>query len=129
MAYKFKATHISIQDEGDILTIGFADDEISPSKYLILQKKHNYDDQDKKLGMDKIYVEIGDQSQSSYGGVVSILQKNNKICFQLDDSASRSLKIDHLVDIDLFISDENVQRISEKLNYIADEEGIVFQRH
>lgn len=66
----FDAQAVSGRDpHAGLLLVGFYDDPISPSRYLLLQRSVEPDDQDKTLGHDTYHVEWCEQGQSIYGGI------------------------------------------------------------
>jgi hypothetical protein len=53
----FYAHHVVVSDEGDFFLVAFADDKSDTHEYLVLQRAHEFDDQDTRLGMDDVYIE------------------------------------------------------------------------
>ena len=94
MNYCFDATHIFVQDDGHMVMIGFADDEFEPTRFVILQKAHKYDDQDKKMGMDKIHIQVEDESRSKYGGINAVTVSEDLIRVSLSDETKSALSVD-----------------------------------
>ena len=121
MAYRFEAAHIFARDDGFVVTIGFVDSNTSPSQYLILQRQHKYDEQEERLGMDKIYIEIEDQSRSVYGGIKTISVEKNEFSFGLDSDASEALHIDGVIDIEVAAHVNDMQEVVEKLKRVVEE--------
>jgi len=99
MVYCLNATHLFCEDDGCAIILGFADDEIEPSKFVILQQTHGNDAQDEKLGMDKIHIQVGGCCESIYGGINAVYLTGDKISIQLDDAACSTLKVDRGLEI------------------------------
>jgi hypothetical protein len=55
-------------DEALVL-VAFADDPVKPSRYLLLQRSLEPDDQDRALGHNTYHVEWCGQERSIYGGI------------------------------------------------------------
>lgn len=81
MNVKFPATYYDSSSEEDVLTVGFADSENDPQSFLILQRAIEPDEQDKELGQDTYYVEIGDPGMAGYGGIDDVAITEEKIIF------------------------------------------------
>lgn len=126
MAYRFNATHIFAQDDGYVTMIGFADDEFEPSKFVILQKANVYDEQDKKMGMDKIHVQIEDESRSKYGGINAVQVSGDLISISLSDEAKSALSVDGDIEVILMPDHQNYSEVKNQLVRICKEEGITF---
>jgi hypothetical protein len=69
MSLKFHANTYSAYTEDDVQILGFADDGQQPEHYLLLQRAECFDEQDRQLGMDTYYVELGGQGVAGYGGI------------------------------------------------------------
>lgn len=69
MSFKFHATTYSACTEDEVRILGFADDGQQPGHYLLLQRAECVDEQDRLLGMDTYYVELGGQDVAGYGGI------------------------------------------------------------
>jgi len=69
MTPSFHASSVSIEDKDEYLLIGLVDDEFAAGDYLMLQRAYEFDEQDRRLGMDNVYIERNDQGYSSYGGI------------------------------------------------------------
>lgn len=124
MTYKFTASHVFNEDDGYMVTLGFADDEFEPSQFVIIQRAHEYDDQDIKLGMDKLHIQVEDQSRTQYGGVSSIDVMDGYLLIKLDDKAKASLKVDGDIEITLDQNHPNLRDTLSALEGIAKKESI-----
>lgn len=95
----FKATHISVTHEDDYLLVGFADDEFDAGEYLMLQRAYEFDEQDTAHGMDTVYIERNDQSQSTYGGITRVLLAQTYVQVMLTATAADALACDQMITI------------------------------
>lgn len=71
--------------------IGFSERQGGDGKYLILQRSHEFDEQDRALGMDRVHVQISDESRSCYGGISEISVSHDGIRFSFDEKAAVAL--------------------------------------
>lgn len=69
MNLKFHANTYSAYTEDEVQILGFADDGQQPEYYLLLQRAECFDEQDRQLGMDTYYLELGGQGVAGYGGI------------------------------------------------------------
>jgi hypothetical protein len=91
MIPSFHASCISIDDTADCLQIGFADHAHGTADYLLLQRAHEVDDQDKRLGMDDVYVERNDQSFSVYGGIAQFELLGDRVRIVFDQKGATNM--------------------------------------
>ena len=126
--YSFRANHIFADDDGQAVTIGFANDAHDPSRSVILQLAHQFDEKDKNTGMDQLFVQIEDQGRSIYGGISSIEVRDNVLVLQLEKSAMVSLQIDDRIKIGLDEDHPNVDAAILQLEKIAGREGLPFSK-
>ncbi len=83
--------HLFIGEEDDILTIGFADKADEPTTYLLLQRSLLPSEQDKRLGQDKVYLELNEQIHSAYGGIKQVDLNDNRLLLVLDAKTADEL--------------------------------------
>jgi hypothetical protein len=68
-----------VDEDSDVLMVGFADDEFDTKEYILLQKTLVPGQKDKELGLDKVHIEYNDQSRSTYAGILNIVMYNDGI--------------------------------------------------
>lgn len=127
MSYCFDATNISVQDDGYMVMVVFADDEHDPSKFVMLQKAHKYDDQDKRLGMDKIHIQLEDESRSAYGGINAIIISPDKIKISISEQTRARLLIDGDIEIRIVADKLEFGKIASQLKIMSEADGIIFE--
>lgn len=127
MTYKFTASHVFNQDDGYMIMLGFANDEFEPSRFVLIQKAHEFDAQDIKLGMNKLHIQVEDQSRAQYGGITSFNIRGDSIVIELDDLAKSSLKIDGDIEIMLDLKHPDLENVISVLKDIAEKENILFK--
>ncbi len=106
--------------------VGFSDDELAPKKFVILQKAHIYGEQDKKLGMDKIHIQIEGQSRSVYGGIRAIYTDGENIKLVLNDETRLALSVDGDIEVSTIVDQTQFEKVLSKLKKICETEGILF---
>lgn len=84
-------SHIAVDVENGSYVLGFYEREDGSGKYLLLQRSHEFDEQDRALGMGKVHVEISDESRSCYGGISEISVSHDGIRFSFDEKAAVAL--------------------------------------
>lgn len=85
------ARHIAVHSDGVMDIVGFSERAGGDGRYLILQRSHEFDEQDRALGMDKVHVQISDESRSCYGGISEISVSHDGIRFFFDEKAAAAL--------------------------------------
>src|SRR6266849_9598422 len=91
MSTVLNGQHTYAQEQDGILTIGFADDLNQPSEYLLLQRSFMPSDQDKRLGHDRVHIELNDQYYSTYGGVKRVRLAGGQLFLSLDEKTAKAL--------------------------------------
>ena len=104
MNYKFSANHIVVEEDELMKMISFADDEFAPSKFVILQKATANNESEQAMGMDKIHIQIEDESRSNYGGISAVRLIGGNLVLSLDREARLALQIEG--DVEIFV-DQN----------------------
>lgn len=110
------ARHIAVHSDDVMDLVGFSERAGGGGKYLILQRLHEFDGQDRALGMDKVHVEISDESRSCYGGISEIVLFGDRIVFSFDERSSVILGVDGWLNIKV---DESLLASSGAIDFIA----------
>ena len=125
MTYCLNASHVFFHYDGYMVVLGFSDDEFEPKKFIILQKTHGYDEQDERLGMNNIHVQIEDASRSKYGGIKAVQTGERFMRIVLFDDAKSILAVDgdiKIISVDNFYFKEAKSELkkmceAEKIEY------------
>ncbi|WP_295923446.1 Imm10 family immunity protein [uncultured Xanthomonas sp.] len=73
-SFVLQARSIAVEHpEGECHLVGFADQALDTTTYLLLQRAFSFDEQDVALRMDTYHVEWCGQETSGYGGVSQFL--------------------------------------------------------
>lgn len=128
MNYKFNANHIVVEQDEFMEMICFADDEFSPSKFVILQKSAVNNEDERAMGMDKIHIQVEDESRSTYGGISAARLIGGNLVFSLDKEAMQALQIEGDVEIGVDRSHHNFASAMLALKKICQLDGVEFSK-
>ncbi|MBB5766444.1 MULTISPECIES: Imm10 family immunity protein [Xanthomonas] len=91
-SFAFDARVVSGHDpEEGLFFVGFSDDPLDPSRYLLLQRSLAPDDQDRALGHDTFHVEWCGQEHSCYEGIEEFELGTTAARIRFDSQATESL--------------------------------------
>jgi hypothetical protein len=93
MNYELEAKFASLEEDDERLVFALAADDSGDGKYVMFQLSLRAEDQDRRLGLDGLYIECDDQSRGCYLGVESIRRAGNRIEIGLTDKGKQSLKV------------------------------------
>jgi hypothetical protein len=124
--YHFNARHIFVEDDDSMTMIGFADDEFSPSKFMLIQKASNVDERERAMGFEKLHIQIEDESRSRYGGITEIRVSSENLVVSLDQPARVALKIEGNVEIAFDPNHPVFERAISKLKKMCEREAVSF---
>jgi len=68
----FNAGFITCEEADGVIMVGFADDQFATSEYVLFQRTLAPDEQDKKLALDGVHVQVDSPDKSGYDGIESI---------------------------------------------------------
>ena len=69
MQFELEAKTVIAERAESFWQVGFADDPVDTTEYLLLRRDVEDDEQNIRLGMATYYVEVGGQGASCYGGI------------------------------------------------------------
>jgi hypothetical protein len=90
---QFTANTVVVDDSDDeFILVGFADEQDGAYREALhFQRSHEFDEQDVALGMDSVYAERNDQSQSGYGGVQRVELHPNRVRVLIGDELAERM--------------------------------------
>lgn len=91
------ANRVSFEEDDIIAVFAFCADEGQSSEYVMLQYPLQTDAQDRRLGLDGLYIERDDQAFGCYRGVESIRRLGDRIEIGLTAEGKRRLKVERIV--------------------------------
>jgi hypothetical protein len=111
----FHATCVSIENTEFCLQVGFADREFDTTQYLMLQRAHAFDEQNRRLGSANVYVERDAQSNSMYGGVAYCEMLPGRFRLLLDEDGATVMQGLREMEITFVASSEKLSALSAAL--------------
>jgi Immunity protein 10 len=100
MAIIFHASMLDISEEDwGIRIILSVEDTLEAERYLMIQRKDTFTDQDVRLKMDDVYIETCGQGWSWYGHIDSFELFDTRIRVQLDAEAARRIGDDGVIEV------------------------------
>jgi hypothetical protein len=81
------------------LIVWSVDEDLSAERYLMLQRKSEFSEQDVRLGMADVYIECCGQGWSWYGHIVSFELSPDKVRVQLDSEAAKRMRDDGHIEV------------------------------
>lgn len=118
------ARYVAMHSDDVMDLIGFSERPGGDGKYLILQRSHEFDEQDRALGMDKIHVQISDESRSCYGGISEIAVSHDDICFSFDEKAATVLGLNGPLHVNVDEALLSSTGVIDFMRKICDPDGI-----
>jgi hypothetical protein len=115
-----------VNNDIDVLIIGFADDEFDTEEYVLLQRSLNPTNEDKELGYDKVHITYNDESQSLYGGIKKFFLKRNLIEITLEQEVSEILNCHNVIEITFCIGKDEVIDIHNYLIKMFSNENSIY---
>jgi hypothetical protein len=87
-----EATDVVV-DDADLgfIVVGFDSEGPGLRGSLMLQRSHEFDEQDVALGMDHVYIERDSQRYSAYGGITRFELRRDRAMVSLDAATARKL--------------------------------------
>ena len=117
--YALTANRVFTEDDGITNTVAFRDDAQGADAYLLVQLAHEFSQEDLELGMNTVYLELGDEMRATYGGLTAIEVAPTSILFRLDSESAADLKVDGGIKIALDVEGPKLAEALERLAAIA----------
>lgn len=111
----FHAGCVYAHEQDGVVTVGFADDEAAPQRYLLLQRTLVPSPRDVRLGQEGVYIERNDQGQSTYGGACSCILQKDRVRLELDAAAAVKTGGAHNLEVTFEVSAELLHSLREKM--------------
>jgi hypothetical protein len=116
MNEKLVASKVSFEEDDAMAVLAFCADEEESAEYLMLQYPLQTDEQDRRLGLNGLYIERDDRAFGCYGGVESIRRIGDRIEIDLNAEGKRRLKVARVVIVPVHWSstiDQGLARLAE----------------
>ena len=106
------AGFVSVDEIQDVLIVGFADRQFDTSRYLMLQRSLNPDDD------AGVYFEHNNQACAAYGTVSRCLLSNGRVEMTVDDTTAKSLGTEPAFAIEFPYDQASLRRLQTGLERI-----------
>jgi hypothetical protein len=97
MSKELMANRVSFEEDDMMAVFAFCADEGKSAEYVMLQYPLQTDEQDRRLGLDGLYIERDDQAIGCYRGVESIRRSGDRIEISLNAEGKRRLKVERMI--------------------------------
>jgi len=116
---RFAANSVVLDDSDEnFILVGFADEQDGRYREALhFQRSYEFDEQDLALGMDQVYVERNDQSQSAYGGIEQIELHPDRVRMVVNGQTAQRLG-DSEFEIGLSLAPEQFVRLRQALQVV-----------
>lgn len=91
------ANLVSFEEDEAMAVLAFCADDGTRADYLMLQYPLQTDEQDRRHGLDGLYIERDDQAFGCYRGVESISRVGGRIEIELTAEGKRRLQLERIV--------------------------------
>lgn len=116
MTIEFDGRHVLLSKEGwGWLVIWSVDDNLASERYVMLQAKDAYSQEDVRLGMNDIYIECCGQGWSWYGHMESFVLADQRIDVQLDRTAAEHMRNDGRFVVTFSVEQEQLRKLRDTL--------------
>lgn len=101
-----------------------------PRDYLMFERAHEFDEQDRRLGMAEVYVERNGREWSCYGHMEAVELLNDRLRVQFDERGAQSMAGQREIEVTLEMTQERLEavraglrRCFEGFSYYVDRSG------
>lgn len=91
--FHLHAASVSVAHNQRFANVAMADDGCAPTSYVILTRQFDPDEQDVRLGLTGVYLEIDDQVRATYRAAISCTLEQRKLRIRVDPGAYGRLRI------------------------------------
>jgi hypothetical protein len=112
------AACVSIEEDADLWSVGFANAEFNSTRHLILQRDKSPQVQDVALGFDGYHVELDDQSKSCYGGIESFELFPDHAIVEFEDEAVSVFGVDKTIVVKFTLRQQQLAQLRDCLGKI-----------
>lgn len=117
---RLKSAFVHLQEDDEVVMVGFADREYDTRDYLMLQRTLSPTAEDIDLGMDDVHVSVNGQARSRYGGVRAIVVSNDIISIHFTEEAASDMEVAAHVTIDVSAASVDRAALLQYLEQVCD---------
>lgn len=116
---RFTANTVMVDDSNEnFILVGFADKQDGHYQNVLqFQRSYEFDEQDVALGMNSVYIERNDQSQSGYGGVERVELHADRLRVVIGGLVAQRMG-DSEFEIKLSLAPEEFERLRRALRVV-----------
>jgi hypothetical protein len=118
--------YAQVDNDIDVIMVGFADDEYDTNEYILLQKSLVVDEQDMEYGFNKVHITYNNEEYSSYGGIKRLKITNGIVDIHLDQRTAKILDTDAHIQIKFPKDYSRLQEIKHYLKQMFEGENEIF---
>jgi hypothetical protein len=113
------AGFVYTQDDGEVVMVGFADEEYNTKEYVLLQRILNPSQEDKQHREDEVHIEVNDQRHSGYGGVRAIRLTRDSVTILLEPSIAEELRVESEIQVAISGTDLDLEALMRSLKFLC----------
>jgi len=96
------------------------DEDLARERYLVLQRKDEFTEQDTSFGWDNVYIECCGQGWFWYGHIVSFELLPERVRVQMDAEAAKDMRDDGHIEVTFELSAERFAELQRALSEVFD---------
>lgn len=116
---KFKASCITWQNENGVAMLGFADDEFNTTRYLLLQRTVEPDQQDRALGHDRVHIHLNERS--AYGTIEETQLRPQGVIFRLAPGTAAMVSDSEAIEVTFDLTATKLKELADQLRLLVGE--------
>lgn len=124
-----RATCITFQVEDDVALLGFADDAINTSQYVMLQRELPHKGRHSTVNDNRLHIEINTQRHSGYCDVVTAHLGDDRLVLTLNQEMAASMSLDERIEILLHVSRDALSEIGDHLRLLLGPDRVHIALH
>ncbi len=91
---ELEASCIRTIDDGEVILVGFADDEFDTERYVFLQRSRHVTPEERRIGQHRVHITVNNSSQSAYGAILRLEVGATSIRISLDPDVAQVIQTD-----------------------------------
>lgn len=127
MVTKIKSFYCFIQNDENLVMVGFADTEIETQEYILLQKPVHVTEQEAKLGLNKIHITYKEQHQSAYGGIERCILQKDRVHLEVEPDVASLLGTESNIEITFAFHSPSLSELKLHLGMLFCDAPTVFE--
>lgn len=119
---RLRAARVWVTIDPGFASATFAEERADAAAYIVLSRKLDAADIDRRLGMDGVYVELDDEGHASWRAATAFSMRGSALRIAIADKAYEQLGIGDDITIDLADEDLDRKELRQVLKIIFDTE-------